>query len=69
VRLTIAVAEQIRLQAEEEFYDPGRIREQLQEVDRLRMSGELTDGEASALEEDLLDRLFLAPARPVTPRE
>jgi chorismate mutase len=69
VRMTIAVAEQIRLQAEAEYYDPSRVRAQLQEVDRMREAGELDDDQAGMLEEELLDRLLNAPARDVTPRE
>src|SRR4051794_20255634 len=60
LRMTIAIAEQIRLQAEEEFYDPSRISSQLREVDRLRAIGELDDAEADELEEQLLDRLLRA---------
>ena len=59
VRGTIAIAEQIRRQAEREFYDPGRIRRQLEEVDRLRSEGELSDEEAVALEEELVQRLIV----------
>ena len=46
LRGTVAVAEQIRQQAEEEFYDPVAIREQLEEVERLREEA-LTDEEAT----------------------
>jgi len=58
--MTIAVAEQIRRQAEAEFYDPERIRGQLREVDRMRSTGELGEAEADALEEELLERLLTA---------
>jgi hypothetical protein len=66
VRGTVAVAEQVRRQAEREFYDPGRIRRELEEVDRLRNAGELTDDEADAWEEELVDRLLASQARPPT---
>lgn len=66
VRGTVAVAEQVRRQAEREFYDPGRIRRELEEVDRLRNAGELTDEEADAWEEELVDRLLASQTRPPT---
>ncbi|HET6699768.1 MAG TPA: gas vesicle protein GvpG [Nocardioidaceae bacterium] len=66
VRGTVAVAEQVRRQAEREFYDPGRIRRELEEVDRLRNAGELTDEEADAWEEELVDRLLASQVRPPT---
>jgi chorismate mutase len=58
VRGTIALAERIRQEAIREFYDPERIRQQLEEVDRLRSSGELDDDEADALENELIARLL-----------
>jgi hypothetical protein len=60
LRGVVAVAEQIRRQAEEEFYDPVRIREQLADVQRRRAEGELTDDEATGLEDELVERLILA---------
>jgi hypothetical protein len=63
VRATIAVAEQIRRQAESEYYDPARIRLQLDEIDDLRQSGALEADEADALEDELLARLFVANER------
>jgi hypothetical protein len=64
LRGVVAVAEQIRLQAEEEFYDPVRIREQLADVQRRRDEGELSDEEATALEDDLVERLLIGMERP-----
>jgi chorismate mutase len=63
LRGTVAVAEQIRQQAEDEFYDPARIRAQPEEVDRQRAAGELTDEEATAWEDELVDRLLVARTR------
>ncbi|HET7388839.1 MAG TPA: gas vesicle protein GvpG [Nocardioidaceae bacterium] len=59
LRGTAAVAEKILQQAEEEYYDPARIRQQLAEVDRRRDEGTLTDDEATAWEDELLDRLIV----------
>jgi chorismate mutase len=64
LRGTIAAAEQIRLQAEREFYDPATIRAQLEEVDRQRTSGELSDEEATAWEDELVERLMAGNSRP-----
>jgi chorismate mutase len=58
LRGVVAVAEQVRRQAEEEFYDPARIRQQLDAVARRRESGELGDDEATALEDELVERLL-----------
>lgn len=59
VRGVVAVAEQVRRQAEEAYYDPGAIRAELEEVDRMRTSGELTDDEATAREDELIERLMV----------
>jgi chorismate mutase len=57
LRGVVAVAEQIRRQAEEEFFDPVRIREQLADVARRREAGELTPEEATSWEDELVERL------------
>ena len=59
LRGTVAAAEQVRRQAEREFYDPTAIRAQLEEVDRLRNEGSLTDDEATAWEDELVERLMV----------
>ena len=64
LRGTIAVAEQIQRQAEEEFYDPVRIRKQIEEIDRQRAAGELSDEEATIWEDELVERLMVARSRP-----
>jgi hypothetical protein len=58
VRGVAWVAEQILEQAEQEYYDPARIRAALEEVDRLRRAGELTDEEAVEREDELVERLL-----------
>jgi len=63
LRGAVAVAEQVRRQAEEEFYDPARIRQQLEQVESLRAAGELTDDEATAWEDALVERLIAARSR------
>jgi chorismate mutase len=68
VRGTVWLAEQIMAQAERELYDPARIRRQLEDVDRLRSEGALSDDEAEALEDELVERLLLSQSR-ATERE
>jgi hypothetical protein len=58
LRGVVAVAEQVRRQAEEVYYDPVAIRAELEEVDALRATGALTDEEATAREDELIDRLM-----------
>lgn len=58
VRGTIWVAEQVLEEAENQYYDPGVIRRQLEDVEELRASGEITDEEAEQLEDDLVERLM-----------
>jgi cytochrome c-type biogenesis protein CcmH/NrfG len=58
LRGTVAIADQIRKQAEEQYYDPVAIRAQLEEVDRQRAEGLLTEAEAIAWEDELVDRLM-----------
>jgi chorismate mutase len=63
VRLTVALAEQIRRQAENEFYDPARIRLQIEEIGALRESGAIEPEQAEALEDALIGRLLVANDR------
>jgi len=63
VRGTVWVAEQVLEQAEDEYYDPAKIRAQLDEVDRKRRDGELSDEEAMLMEDELVDRLLEGQSR------
>lgn len=63
VRATVALAEQIRRQAEREYYDPARIRLQLEEISALRETGAIEPDDADALENELIDRLLVANDR------
>lgn len=64
LRGTVWVAEQVLEQAEEEYYDPAKIRAQLDEVDRMRREGELSEEEAMLMEDELVDRLLEGQSRP-----
>jgi chorismate mutase len=63
VRGTVWMADQLLHQAEREYYDPDRIRRQLEEVDAARARGVLADAEADDLEEQLLERLMAGSQR------
>jgi hypothetical protein len=58
VRGTVWVAEQVLEQAESQYYDPSVIRRQLEDVDELRSSGQITEDEAEAMEDALVERLM-----------
>jgi len=60
---TIAVADQVLKQAENEFYDPANIRAELEHVARLREDGILEDQEATAWEDELIERLMIGNQR------
>ena len=63
VRLTVALADQIRQQAEREYYDPARIRREIEEIGVLRENGAIEPEEADALEDALIARLLAANDR------
>ena len=63
LRGVVAAADQIRREAEDQFYDPARIRAQLQRVERLREEGSMTDDEALRWEDELVERLLVARDR------
>lgn len=63
LRGTVWVAEQVLQQAEEEYYDPARIKEQLDAVEQARAAGELSDDEATEIEDALVDRLIESRSR------
>jgi len=58
VRGVVWLAEQVLEQAEDQFYDPARIRAQLDRVEEARRSGELAEEECTEIENELLARLM-----------
>jgi Gas vesicle protein G len=58
VRGVVWLAEQIRQQAEDQYYDPARIRAEFERIDEARRSGELSEEECAELENELLQRLM-----------
>ena len=52
------IAEQVLEEAERQWADPAAVERGLAEVDEKRQSGELSEEEADALEEELVARLM-----------
>lgn len=63
VKGTIWIAEQLKEEAERQYYDPASIRRQLEDVAQARQDGRLTDEEATSLETELIQRLLTAHHR------
>ena len=63
VRGVAWVAEQVLEQAEREYYDPGTIRRQLEEIDELREQGLISEQDAEEIEDELVARLLEARRR------
>jgi chorismate mutase len=57
LRGTIAVAELLMEEAEAQLNDPERIRQELEHVESLLQQGRLTEEEATAWEDSLIERL------------
>ena len=55
---TVWVAEQVKNEAERQYYDPGSIRRQLTEVEEARRTGALSEDEAARMEKELVSRLL-----------
>lgn len=64
VRGVMWVAEKVKDEAERQWSDPASIQQAMLEVESMRDSGQISDTEADALEEDLLQRLLEGPGRP-----
>jgi len=58
VRGVVWLAEQIQDYAEEQYYDPVNIRDELERVEEARRSGELSEEECAEWENELLRRLM-----------
>ena len=64
VRGVMWVAEKVKDEAERQWSDPASIQQAMLEVESMRDSGQISETEADALEEDLLQRLLEGPGRP-----
>jgi hypothetical protein len=65
VRGTVWVAEQVLAQAERDYYDEGAIRTALMDVDAAREAGTISEEEAQAAEDALVERMMEGRARGV----
>ena len=61
---TIRLAELIEEQAESEYHDPARIRHELEEAQRQRDAGEITDDELAQIEDELTSIMVAPSASP-----
>ncbi|REE95781.1 gas vesicle protein GvpG [Thermomonospora umbrina] len=61
VRGVVRLAEFLQEQAEQELYDPIRLRQRLEDVADARAAGEISEEEAAELEEELLTLLMNPP--------
>jgi cytochrome c-type biogenesis protein CcmI len=68
VRGVAWVAETLRDAAEDEYYDEGRIRRQLLELENDLSAGRISEQEYEAAEDELVDRLLEAQQRGTAPR-
>jgi hypothetical protein len=62
LRGAIAVAQVLMEEAEAQLNDPERIRKELEQVESLREAGALTEEEAMAWEDSLIERLTAGDA-------
>lgn len=63
VRGVVRLAELIQEQAEQELYDPARLRRRLEDVAAAREAGEISAQEAAEAEEELIRLLMNPPTR------
>ena len=63
VRGTAWIAEKILDQAEEQYYDEGAIQAQLIALEQARAEGTMSEEEAAAAEDELVERLLEGHAR------
>jgi hypothetical protein len=60
----VKLAEVIQDEAERQLHDPARIRRELEEAQRQRDAGEITDDELAYIENQLAQILIQVPAAP-----
>lgn len=58
IRGTVWVAETVQQQAEQQYYDPATIQRELELIDDLRSQGAIDEAEATAREDELVQRLM-----------
>lgn len=58
VKGVVWVGEQVRQEAERQWADPGVLQAEMADVEAMRERGEISEAEAEAREEELLQRLL-----------
>lgn len=58
LRGTVWVAQRVLEKAEEDYFNPGLIRREIEQVDQLRSTGEISDEAAEEWEDALIERLI-----------
>jgi len=64
LRGTVWVAERVLEKAEDDYFNPGLIRREIEQVDELRRAGDISDEAADEWEEALIERLLESRRRP-----
>ncbi|WP_426518523.1 gas vesicle protein GvpG [Diaminobutyricibacter sp. McL0618] len=64
IRGTIWIAERVLEEARRQYYDPGVIQRQLEEIGHARELGMISEDDARALEKELVARLMEASRQP-----
>lgn len=69
VRGVVWIAEQIDAEARRQWSDPGVVQAQLNDIEAMREAGDISEDEADALEDELVQRLLSnSPEQGMTPR-
>ncbi|HET9080264.1 MAG TPA: gas vesicle protein GvpG [Trebonia sp.] len=69
VQGVIKLGELIQEEAERQLYDPARIRRELEEAQRRRDAGEISDDELAQIQDELTSTLVTGAAPPAVTRE
>jgi hypothetical protein len=69
LRATVRLAQLIQEEAERELFDPARIRRELEDVERARASGEISDQRAASLEKQAVTQYTQAREGLVAPAD
>lgn len=67
VQGVIRLGELIQEEAEQELYDPARIRRELEQAQRRRDAGEISDEELAQIQDELTSTLVTGAAPPPVP--
>lgn len=57
VQAVVRLAQVIQEEAERTYYDPATIRRELAEIERARAAGEISEGDAAQLQNEVVARL------------